>query len=131
MKKFIRTLFFLLFTLFVGALTEYAFSTEVEEVIAMSDSSMNEAYTDTGKVHCFSDLELGEFTQSQHRINYSRVQRTVSLENSAFFKMLIKTMAEHTTTLVQHWGKIYDSPINGICQPPSKYYIFALRRIIV
>ena len=131
MKKFIQTLIFLLFTLFIGGLTEYAFSTEMADVMSVSDSSTNKVYTDNGNTHCFSDVELGEFTQSQHRVNYSRLQRTVSLEHSAYSKMLIKTMAERTTTLVQHWGKIYNSPINGICQPPSKYYVFALRHIIV
>lgn len=131
MKKFIQTLFLLLFTLLIGGLTEYAFSMEVEEAIAMSDSSMNKVYTDCSKSHCFSDVELGEFTQSQHRVNYTRLQRAASLEHSAFFKMLVKTMAEHTTILVQHWSKIYNSPINGISQPPSKYYVFALRHIIV
>lgn len=131
MKKFIQTLIFLLLTLFVGGLAEYAFSADVESVVTVSESSTHKAYTDNGGTHCFSDVELGEFTSSQHRVNYSRIQRTVLSEYSAFSKMLLKTMAQHTTTLVRHWGKIYDSPINGVCQPPSKYYVFALRHIIV
>lgn len=131
MKKFIQTLVLLLFTFFVGGLTEYMFSTDVEDIVAVSDSSVCKTYSGNENTHSFSDVELGEFTQSQNRVNYSRVQRTVSSEHNTFFKLLIKTMAAHTTTLVQHWNRTCNSLINESSSLSGKYYVFAFRHIII
>lgn len=134
MKKFWIAICFMFILLFTGGIAETAFSMNVEEIEAMSQTSnKNTNYVDGNSFHnTLAAIEINSYSSSQQGVNLPRVKRAVSLQISSFFKNVSRCLSDLDSASALNSGRFYNAVTCSVCDPFSKhYYVFALRRIII
>lgn len=132
MKRFWIALCFMFFLLFTGGITEGVFSIDLEEVEAMRQSSNNVNYIDGDIFHCSPAIfEINSSSQAHQGVHSPKVQRSIVLQVAAFFKNLSRNLSGLDSDIAQNNERIYATTNSFYSGSPSKYYVFALRHIII
>lgn len=78
---------------------------------------------------CFPIAELTNL--QSHQLSVTRIQRVQMGEYYSTLKNLLQCFADRDNSLSHHLGRIYNTTTSYYCQPPSEYYVFTLRHIII
>lgn len=132
MKRFWIALCFMFFLLFTGGIAERAFSIDLEDIEAMRQSSDNTCYADGDVFHCSPAIfEINSPSQAHQGVHSPKVQRSFVLQVAAFFKNLSRNLSGLDSAFAQNNEHIYNTTNSFYSKSPSKYYVFALRHIII
>lgn len=130
MAEFIKAILFLLFAVIIhrgdSIFTDKPVDKQEHEFVYALDMQK----VSTAKLPLLPDAELSNCVQT-HCISTSRIQRTHLLEYSISLKALAQIQLLREAALAHHQGRIYDSTTSYYGHPASKYYVFALRRILI
>lgn len=131
MAKFVKVILFLLLTVALHGIAGNVFT---EKTVGQAENDITYSVIQHGQISTpeFPCSPVAELTNLQsHQISVTRIQRVQLGEYFTTLKNLLQCCAERDNSLSQHLGRIYDTTTSYYCQPPSEYYVFTLRHIII
>lgn len=131
MTRFVRIILFALLTV---ALHGMAGNVSIGKAVGQVESTVTCPVACSGDTTAPEqpDTPVAELTNLQGRpISVTRVQRVQFAGYFIGLRNLLQCCAERDNALSQHWGRTCNLHFSYGGRCPNKYYVFALRRIIV
>lgn len=132
MNRYLKIILFFLITFLLPVGIHFSLATaEVRET-----ESYDVVYSYCDDIH-FAALSLpalpdGELSSVQTLpVHIARIQRVLSHEYVVALRQAILSFSDSTNLLSMHLCRICSSTVSHRCVPSCKYYIFALRQILV
>lgn len=132
MNRYLKIILFFLITFLLPVGIHFSLATaEVRET-----ESYDVVYSYCDDIH-FAALSLpalpdGELSSVQTLpVHIARIQRVLSHEYVVALRQALLSFSDSTNLLSMHLCRICSSTISHRCVPSCKYYIFALRQILV
>ena len=132
MNRYLKIILFFLITFLLPVGIHFSLATaEVRET-----ESYDVVYSYSDDIH-FAALSLpalpdGELSSVQTLpVHIARIQRVLSHEYVVALRQALLSFSDSTNLLSMHLCRICSSTISHRCVPSCKYYIFALRQILV
>lgn len=131
MEKIVKVILFLLLSVALHGVVGNAFTEKPvnEKENAITYSLEKQGRFNSPDTPCFPIAELTNL--QSHQLSVTRIQRVQMGEYFSTLKNLLQCCADRDNSLSQHLGRIYNTTTSYYCQPPSEYYVFALRHIII
>lgn len=132
MARYVKYIVFVLLTITFQGVAGKVFTEKAVEQAACDDIGFLAQQQGQFSAPEFPYIPVAELTNLQgHQLSGTRLQRVQLEEYYSVLRNLLQTCAEYNSSLSQQKGRLYNTTISHYCQPPSEYYIFALRRIII
>ena len=132
MNRYLKIILFFLITFLLPVGIHFSLATaEVRET-----ESYDVVYSYSDDIH-FAALSLpalpdGELSSVQTLpVHIARIQRVLSHEYVMALRQALLSFSDSTNLLSMHLCRICSSTVSHRCVPSCKYYIFALRQILV
>lgn len=132
MNRYLKIILFFLITFLLPVGIHFSLATaEVRET-----ESYDVVYSYSDDIH-FAALSLpalpdGELSSVQTLpVHIARIQRVLSHEYVVALRQALLSFSDSTNLLSMHLCRICSSTVSHRCVPSCKYYIFALRQILV
>lgn len=132
MNRYLKIILFFLITFLLPVGIHFSLATaEVRET-----ESYDVVYSYCDDIH-FAALSLpalpdGELSSVQTLpVHIARIQRVLSHEYVVALRQALLSFSDSTNLLSMHLCRICSSTVSHCCVPSCKYYIFALRQILV
>ena len=132
MNRYLKIILFFLITFLLPVGIHFSLATaEVRET-----ESYDVVYSYCDDIH-FAALSLpalpdGELSSVQTLpVHIARIQRVLSHEYVMALRQALLSFSDSTNLLSMHLCRICSSTVSHRCVPSCKYYIFALRQILV
>lgn len=132
MNRYLKIILFFLITFLLPVGIHFSLATaEVRETV-----SYDVVYSYSDDIH-FAALSLpalpdGELSSVQTLpVHIARIQRVLSHEYVVALRQALLSFSDSTNLLSMHLCRICSSTVSHRCVPSCKYYIFALRQILV
>lgn len=132
MNRYLKIILFFLITFLLPVGIHFSLATaEVREA-----DSYDVVYSSCDDIH-FAALSLpalpdGELSSVQTLpVHIARIQRVLSHEYVVALRQALLSFSDSTNLLSMHLCRICSSTVSHRCVPSCKYYIFALRQILV
>lgn len=132
MNRYLKIILFFLITFLLPVGIHFSLATaEVRET-----ESYDVVYSYCDDIH-FAALSLpalpdGELSSVQTLpVHIARIQRVLSHEYVVALRQALLSFSDSTNLLSMHLCRICSSTVSHRCVPSCKYYIFALRQILV
>ena len=132
MNRYLKIILFFLITFLLPVGIHFSLATaEVRET-----ESYDVVYSYSDDIH-FAALSLpalpdGELSSVQTLpVHIARIQRVLSHEYVVALRQALLSFSDSTNLLSMHLCRICSSTVSHRCAPSCKYYIFALRQILV
>lgn len=131
MAKIIKVILFLLLAVVLHGVAGNVFTDKQvdQEELAVTYSLEKQGQFNSPDAPCFPIAELTNL--QSHQLSVTRIQRVQIGEYFSSLKNLLQYCADRENSLSQHLGRIYNTTTSYYCQPPSEYYVFTLRHIII
>lgn len=132
MARYLKYIVFLLLTLTLQGVAGKVFTEKPVEHVVCDDPGFLAQQEGQFSAPEFPYIPVAELTNLQgHQLSVTRLQKVQLEEYCSVLKSLLQTCAECNSSLSQQKRRLYNTTISHYCQPPSEYYVFALRRIII
>lgn len=134
MNRYLKIILFFLITFLLLLPVGIHFSLATAEVREVE--SYDVVYSSCDDIH-FAALSLpalpdGELSSVQTLpVHIARIQRVLSHEYGVALRQALLSFSDSTNLLSMHLCRICSSTVSHRCVPSCKYYIFALRQILV
>lgn len=132
MARYLKYIVFVLLTITLQGVAGKAFTEKAVEEVTCDNIDFLAQQQGQFSAPEFPYIPVAELTNLQgHQLSVTRLQKVQLEEYCSVLKSLLQTCAECDNSLLQQKGHLYNTTISHYCQPPSEYYVFALRRIII
>lgn len=131
MEKIVKVILFLLLAVVLHGVVGNVFTEKQvdQKEHAITYSVEKQGQFNSPDAPCFPIAELTNL--QSHQLSVTRIQRVQMGEYFSTLRNLLLCCAGRDNSLSQQLGRIYNSTTSYYCQPPSEYYVFTLRHIII